>query len=144
MPVEDEKWIITRRNFLRLGRASLFVSGLYSLYPLSKYLMGGTRLENKLRVSKSEFIITTQWQRVKDTRIWLRRVSGRIESISGTCTHLGCQVSFDHKLEEWICPCHGSRYAKDGQVLHGPAIKPLQKLDVQEAEDTYIVKIGVS
>jgi len=42
-----------------------------------------------------------------------------IYAISSRCTHLGCMVIF--KNSEGICPCHGSKFDKDGVVLKGPA-----------------------
>lgn len=50
---------------------------------------------------------------------------GSAHAVSATCTHLGCQVSFNRVEKEWQCPCHGSRFALDGSVLQGPATRAL-------------------
>lgn len=45
-----------------------------------------------------------------------------------TCTHLGCTLSWNPADRTWDCPCHGSRYSEDGQLLRGPALKSLDGL----------------
>jgi Rieske Fe-S protein len=45
--------------------------------------------------------------------------------VTAHCTHRGCVVDWNASANEWQCPCHGSRYAPDGQVRHGPAEHPL-------------------
>ncbi|HXG90684.1 MAG TPA: FAD-dependent oxidoreductase [Vicinamibacterales bacterium] len=51
-----------------------------------------------------------------------------LHAVSPTCTHMGCDVAWNTLEHTWDCPCHGSRYAPDGQLLHGPATAPLESL----------------
>lgn len=37
------------------------------------------------------------------------------------CSHLGCALKWNKAEKSWDCPCHGSRFAKDGRVLDNPA-----------------------
>jgi len=54
---------------------------------------------------------------------------GRFHELSAACTHLGCVVQWNDVEKSWDCPCHGSRYAPDGDVLNGPASRPLERHD---------------
>ncbi|MGD7054092.1 FAD-dependent oxidoreductase [Sutcliffiella horikoshii] len=53
---------------------------------------------------------------------------GEVYCVDTTCTHLGCEVEWNHGDRSWDCPCHGSRFSIHGDVLEGPADKPLEKL----------------
>jgi glycine/D-amino acid oxidase-like deaminating enzyme/nitrite reductase/ring-hydroxylating ferredoxin subunit len=54
-----------------------------------------------------------------------RDENGRLHAVSAACTHMGCIVGFNENDQTWDCPCHGSRFALDGEVIHGPAVKAL-------------------
>ena len=51
---------------------------------------------------------------------------GKLHARSAVCTHLGCHVHWNSTEQCWDCPCHGSQFAPDGEVLNGPAIAPLE------------------
>ena len=71
--------------------------------------------------------------RVSGRRVAAYRDSdGRLHTVSPICTHLGCHVAFNTAEKSWDCPCHGSRFGVDGNVLDGPAIDPLEKINVEE------------
>lgn len=52
-----------------------------------------------------------------------------------TCSHLGCSVNFNADAKRFECPCHGSVFAINGDVLHGPAASPLSHLTWSQGQD---------
>jgi nitrite reductase/ring-hydroxylating ferredoxin subunit len=54
---------------------------------------------------------------------------GDLHLHSAVCTHAGCVVHWNGFERCWDCPCHGSQFATDGQVLNGPAAKALAPVE---------------
>ena len=39
------------------------------------------------------------------------------------CPHLGCKLTWNPEEETWDCPCHGSRFDKEGNLIDNPAVR---------------------
>jgi Rieske Fe-S protein len=61
-----------------------------------------------------------------------RQDDGTVIERSAVCTHVGCIVHWNWLEKCWDCPCHGSQFQPDGQVINGPAIRPLAEAGIGE------------
>jgi len=59
-----------------------------------------------------------------------RDEAGTVHTVSPLCTHMGCTVTWNTAETTWDCPCHGSRFTCDGEVIQGPALKDLEPREV--------------
>lgn len=70
---------------------------------------------------------------------YVRRVSGRVQAVSRTCTHQGCRLDLTPARDQLACPCHGATFALTGENLTHPLktgdrLPALPRLAVREAE----------
>ena len=54
-----------------------------------------------------------------------RDEGGNLHAVSAVCTHMGCIINWNNAEKTWDCPCHGSRYDIEGNVIHSPTVKKL-------------------
>lgn len=110
-----------RRDFLK--RVGGFIVLSAALGGLLRYLMPyGGREEVLMRVAADK-VPEGGALVYSERQLALLKNGGRISAVSLTCTHLGCTIALDG--DRFACPCHGSVFAMDGRVLHGPAEKKL-------------------
>jgi Rieske Fe-S protein len=60
---------------------------------------------------------------------------GDLDARSAICPHLGCAVGFDAGQNNYLCPCHDSRFALTGNVLSGPSERGLDSLPLSVGND---------
>lgn len=56
---------------------------------------------------------------------------GELHAVSPVCPHVKCSVGWNSAEKSWDCPCHGSRFAIDGQLLTGPAVTGLEVVEIE-------------
>ncbi len=57
---------------------------------------------------------------------------GQLHAVNSACTHIKCTVSWNTAEKSWDCPCHGSRFSYDGEMLTAPARKDLEVINIEE------------
>ena len=60
---------------------------------------------------------------------WLVRRGDDVRALSTVCPHAGCAVDFDPARRLFVCPCHDSTFALDGERRSGPAPRAMDRLD---------------
>ena len=59
-----------------------------------------------------------------------RDADGKLHAVKPVCTHMGCAVKWNRDENTWDCTCHGSRFDYRGNVIGGPAQKPLERYEI--------------
>lgn len=123
---------ISRRDFLKLARAGfLYISGALAFGGLLRFLdyepNPAPQTEFDLGLA-SDFPLGSRTLLSDPPAVLLHTESG-FSALSLTCTHLSCTV--EQTAEGFTCPCHASRFDKNGNVTHRPADKPLRPLRVE-------------
>ena len=79
-------------------------------------------------------VIKDAWAAARDVVLgaaFIRRIGNDLDARSAVCPHLGCAVAFDRAQNNYLCPCHDSRFALDGVKLSGPSERGLDQLPLQ-------------
>ncbi len=53
----------------------------------------------------------------------LESVKGLLTPTVPRCPHLGCALHYNKAERSWDCPCHGSRFDENGNLINNPATK---------------------
>ena len=62
-------------------------------------------------------------------------------ALSAVCTHTGCNVAWKGGEGQFVCPCHGGRYDREGNVVSGPPPRPLQRPPVKTQGGQWYIAI---
>ena len=122
----------SRRDFLKLARDGfLYLSGALALGGLFRFLDYDPNPAPKTEFDLgpvTNYPINSRTLLSEPPALLVHTQDG-FSALSVICTHLGCTV--EKTPEGFSCPCHGSKYDSRGNVLAGPANRPLQTLRLE-------------
>jgi cytochrome b6-f complex iron-sulfur subunit len=132
---------MNRRSFIGWGGAGVgaLIAGVgVSLAAVVRYLVPDVFYEppQSFKIGDPADFPFGQPTFLADEKIYVFRDRERgFAAASAVCTHLGCTVKHFDSDNRFHCPCHGSVFAPDGSVVHGPAPRPLQWFEVTLTRD---------
>ena len=102
-----------------------------------RIIVAQAELEELFRVDNVALVTAAG---LPEALILIRMDEGSYRALGARCTHLGCRVRpGKHSLR---CPCHGAVFDLEGNVIRGPAKKPLSRYELEVKETT--IEIVVS
>ncbi len=142
-PSENKEEIpMDRRRFcLRAGHAAVGLVGVGTAGVLYKFLSPNVILEipPRFQLGMPDAFRPDTFVFDEAHKLFvIRNENGLFYAVSSVCTHLGCLVNRNITSASaqaqpgavFICPCHGSTYDRVGNVLDGPAPRPLDRFRV--------------
>ena len=137
----------TRRDFIgRVGVAACAVAAIGSAAVTLDFLKPKVLFEppTRFRAGSPQDYPEGVVRFNRQQRAYVVGAVGGVYALSAVCTHLGCITRYLSDEKCIACPCHGSRFDLEGNVIHGPAPRPLQWLEMQvDATGTLLVDTSV-
>ncbi len=138
---------IGRRSFINYClTASMAAVGALAAYAFGKYLFPPSSFSaaaetGAVRIKLDELAIgSAKVFRYKgQASVAVRTAEKSVSAVSAVCTHLGCIVRWDDGKRLLVCPCHGAMFDVNGNVVGGPAPRPLVSYPTRIAQDEVII-----
>jgi menaquinol-cytochrome c reductase iron-sulfur subunit len=156
-----ESSLKNRRSFLGalLGVGSIFVGVLLSVplirFALFPLLRRTTELKSSPVGALSEFSPLTEPAmrtiQIEQVDGWRKAISekavyitkdrqGQFRVLTSVCPHLGCTVPWNKEKNQFVCPCHGATFTRDGSRISGPSQRGMDTLETSVQDGQLLVR----
>lgn len=139
MKQNDE--LLSRRDFISLifGWICFFLTGLGTLYGMFRSFIANVSYEESsvFKIGKPEDFPLNSTNYLDNKKIFVFHTKDGFRVVSSVCTHLGCIVNRTQE-GNFFCPCHGSEFDSNGNVIAGPAPRALEWFYINLTKDGYL------
>ena len=128
-----------RRHFIRRASVSLvsLAGVLAAMSDLRQFFPRPAGEKRRIALGDPRQFPVDTYTFMEEKNLFVYRDHEGIKAVSAVCTHLGCIL--EKSTDGFECPCHGSCYNSQGEVLSGPAPRNLSWYRVSRAADGKIV-----
>ncbi len=137
-PKPESKDGVSRRDFLTEVTAAAFgIAGVGAIVVTTKYLSPNVLFEppTRFHIGTPDDYPVNSVTYLANQQVYIVRTAQGIFAETAICTHLGCITQWKPELNMIACPCHGSKFKRNGTVEHGPAPRPLPHFAVRLMPD---------
>ncbi len=129
----------SRRDFLRKFSvwAAIGAGVLASISLLRQFIPRLTQYQRRFKIGRVNNFPVNTFTYMSGRKLFVYRDHQGIRAVSAICTHLGCVI--EKSDDGFQCPCHGSCYNDQGEVLSGAATKDLPWFELRKDVDGQIV-----
>jgi cytochrome b6-f complex iron-sulfur subunit len=134
----EKKTVVGRRDFLgEIAGAAISIVAVGGAAVSVDYLSPRVLFEppTTFRIGPPEDYAVDSVTLLAEQQVYVVRTPAGFRALSAICTHLGCITQWDSDSGLIACPCHGSKFRRDGTVEHGPAPRPLEHFSVRLMPD---------
>jgi cytochrome b6-f complex iron-sulfur subunit len=133
---------VSRRDFLNeVAAAALGITGLGAAVVTLNYISPNVLFEPPARfhIGAPEDFPVNSVSFLREQQVFIVRTNDGFFAVSAVCTHLGCITEWKPDDNLIACPCHGSKFNREGKKVAGPAPQPLPHFTMQLAADGQLV-----
>jgi cytochrome b6-f complex iron-sulfur subunit len=119
---------VSRRDFFNeIAMAALGIAGLGASVVTYRFFSPNVLFEppSSFRVGNPDQYPVDSVSFIEDQQVYIVRTTDGFYAVSAVCTHLGCITQWKPESNQIACPCHGSKFMRDGKKIEGPAPNPL-------------------
>jgi cytochrome b6-f complex iron-sulfur subunit len=147
-PIENKETNqMRRRSFINYCLStSLAAVGGFAVYAFGKYLFPPSSFSAEagtgtVQINLADLPVgTAKFFRYKgQPSVAIRTSEKSVSALSAVCTHLGCIVKWDDGKRLFVCPCHAAMFDVNGNVVGGPAPRPLPNYPTRIAQDEVVI-----
>ena len=138
----EAKAPVNRRDFFNeIAGCALAVAGIGAAVVTVEYSAPNVLFEppTTFRAGSPDDYPVNSVTYIQDQQVYIVRTENGLWAMSAVCTHLGCLTQWKPESNQIACPCHGSKFQREGNVQAGPAPRPLPHFAVRLAADGALV-----
>jgi cytochrome b6-f complex iron-sulfur subunit len=137
---------VTRRSFLstawKVGFGLLAAAGVVTSWDLLKpHLAAG--FDAIVRTVKPDAVPAAGVLEIPAARGYLVNTGDDIIALSETCPHLGCRVPYIDENTRFECPCHGSKFTREGFYIEGPSPRGMDSYETEVVDGIILIDTDI-